>query len=100
MASEAAKITTLVGAILTTIFSSILIIASFGIGAIFAIPVITLCWVGRYYAIYKMQKGWTIAMIVLTAIWGLFWTWAGIVELIGYIIHLVNLNKQESYYNS
>lgn len=94
MASKGARITTLVGAILTTVFSSILIIATFGIGVIFSVPVIVFAWVGRHMAINKMNKGWTIAMIVLTAIWGFFWTWGGIVELVGYIIHLVNLNKQ------
>lgn len=96
MASTGAKVTTLVGAILTTVFSGLLIFATLGIGVVFGAPVIALSWVGRYFAINKMSKGWTIAMIVLTIIWGLFWTWAGIVEAIGYIIHLVQLNKKDS----
>lgn len=96
MPSQCAKITTLVGAILTTIISAILIVASFGLGSLIGVPVIVFSWVGRYLAVTKISKGWTIAMIILTIIWGIFWSLPGLIEAAGYIVNLVNINKNSN----
>ncbi|GAB6169900.1 hypothetical protein JCM1393_23600 [Clostridium carnis] len=99
---KSAKIITFIGDVLVSIACIVLSVTSIVDSAIWilvSIPVIVLVWVGRRYAIGKQSKKWSIAMLILTGIWGYYLTWFGMIELLGYLIYIIYLNAEEQSNN-
>ncbi|MFV0247248.1 MAG: hypothetical protein ACK5HS_04910 [Mycoplasmatales bacterium] len=88
---QAGEILTLIGAILTTVGWSILMLITLFLLSLPAILIIVFLWVTRTMVVKKKSKGWNIFGIVFTVI---VFDW---ISLAGYICLLIDyVNKYEN----